>query len=53
MERNAQKRKITFDIAGLPVRPKRVEGNYGQDMRFLTNYYRIQFKERDQIFYQY
>ena len=41
-----------FDLSDLPPRPKPVNGDYGREVMFLTNYYKMKFREKDQMFYQ-
>lgn len=52
MEVAEQPRKV-FSIEDLPKRPKEKPGNYGKDHSFITNYYKITFKEPGQVMYQF
>ncbi len=46
-------RSGSFDIGSLPRRPRPAPIEIGSKMRFMSNYYRLNFKEKDQTFYQY
>ena len=49
----SNERTKKFQIADLPHRPKPVNGDYGRALRYISNYYRLNFKEKDQVFFQY
>lgn len=48
----APEQKI-ISLSDLPKRPKAGDGTHGRNQSFLTNYYKIQFNEKNQMFYQF
>jgi hypothetical protein len=42
-----------FSLSDLPKRPKPGDTNHGAKQSFITNYYKISFNEKNQMFYQF